>query len=59
MKKLLRGQFLITVINKPFLPDGNVLIIEEIPDQDVAILLVEIALLFGKAAVVCGVLVLG
>lgn len=28
-------------------------------DQDVAILLVEMALLFGETAVVCGVLVVG
>lgn len=50
---------MIAVIKKPLLPDGNIVIIEEIVDQDVAILLVEIALLFGETALVCGVLVVG
>ncbi len=53
----IRREFLITVFQEPFLPQGDILIIEETLDQEVPILLIEIALLLGEAAFICGELV--
>lgn len=41
---------MITIVDKPLFPHGNVIVIEEVPDQDVPILLIKIFLILGETA---------